>query len=244
MKTSRPAPSARRRCRRTWPGRKRTLTARSAGETVRPNGRTRRCRHGLAVEGFAEMPPTGGDVTLVAADFHLRAFGCGPTLLVEPEIHRGLASAETDRLELDQIVGDAEQRRAPGEELALKVRAQAVAKDGNVEDVGDLRQLPDLLGRQKLHFIEQHAGDRLAGVFQAHAREDVVGADERDCAGAQADARFDAAGPVTRVDRGREEQRAHPALPIIMAGLQQHRALAGVHRCIIEVDLGHGRRGP
>ena len=48
--------------------------------------------------------------------------------------------------------------RRAGEGIPLEVRAQTKADDGQVAHVGQPVQLAHLRGRQKLCFIDQHAG--------------------------------------------------------------------------------------
>ncbi|WP_031251988.1 hypothetical protein [Mesorhizobium sp. LNHC209A00] len=55
----------------------------------------------------------------------------------------------------------------------------------------------------------------------------------------QADARRDQAGIALAVMAGDEQHRAHAALAIIVRRLQQHGRLAGIHRRVVEVKLGH-----
>ena len=38
---------------------------------------------------------------------------------------------------------------------------------------------------------------------------------------------------------GDEQHRRHAALAVIVGGLQQHRRLAGIHRRVVEIELGH-----
>jgi hypothetical protein len=146
-----------------------------------------------------------------------------------------------DRLELGEVVGEAEQGGAAREEFALEVGAQPIAEDGEVEDVGDVAELPDLLGGEELGLVDQHAGDRSRGVGGAHLVEQVVAGGDRDGGGVQPDARLDAAGAVAGVDRRGEKQGAHAALLVVVARLEQDGALARVHRGVVKIDLGHGR---
>ena len=56
---------------------------------------------------------------------------------------------------------------------------------------------------------------------------------------AQADTRGDLAAAKAVINCRREQQGCHPPLAVVMAGLQQDRAFASVHRRIIKIQLGH-----
>ncbi|KAG1080821.1 hypothetical protein G6F40_015728 [Rhizopus arrhizus] len=59
--------------------------------------------------------------------------------------------------------------------------------------------------------------------------------------GAQADARSDHAGAGTIVQARGQDRHPHAALAVVVRALQQGGGLAGVHRRIVEVELGHRR---
>ena len=53
-----------------------------------------------------------------------------------------------------------EQVLAAFKRLALKIRAQSVGEDRNIQIVGDFAELKDLVTRQELGFINQNAMQR------------------------------------------------------------------------------------
>ena len=67
-----------------------------------------------------EMAAAQGDIAVVAADLGLRAGGDGMAFGIDAQVHRRLAAALAHRLQLDQRVGQREQRRRAGKELARK----------------------------------------------------------------------------------------------------------------------------
>src|SRR5438045_2053616 len=103
------------------------------------------------------MPTAERDVAVIAADLGLGPGGDGMALGVDAEIHRRLAATFAYGLELDQRIRQCEQRGGAGEKLALKVGAEAVAKHGNREAVGDLAQLQDVALGEELRLVDQDA---------------------------------------------------------------------------------------
>src|SRR5690349_8557941 len=99
------------------------------------------------------------DVAVVAAYLGLSARSDGVAALVDAKVHRRLASAFADGLELDHRVRKREEGGGAGEELALKVGAETVAEDRDAEAVGDLAQLEHVALRQELGFVDEHAVD-------------------------------------------------------------------------------------
>ena len=96
--------------------------------------------------------------------------------------------------------------------------------------------------RQELRFVHQHAMQRaMLGNVAPDLALQVVVAFERDAFRAQADARGHHAGAGAVVQARGEDRHAHAALAVVVRRLQQRRGLAGVHRRIIEIELGHAR---
>ena len=153
------------------------------------------------------------------------------------------SAAVADRLELDEIVGEGEQRAAAGKELALEISAQAVTKDRDFEHIGDIGELLDLGASEELGFVDQHAGDRINRVLMAHAVEQIIGGREHLGRGLEADAGAHPAETGAGVDGGHEHQGAHATFLIIIARLQQNRRFAGIHRRVVKVELGHSGGG-
>ena len=62
-----------------------------------------------------EMAAAQGDIAVVAADLGLRAGGDRMAVGIDAQVHRRLAPAFAHRFQLDQRIGEREQRRAsPG----------------------------------------------------------------------------------------------------------------------------------
>ena len=102
--------------------------------------------------------------------------------------------------------------------------------------------MPDLTARQKLGLIDKDtgAGAVLQPLFDPG--EQIVGGTEGVGHRADADAAGDPRFTRTGVEMGRQQISLHAAFDIIVRGLQKHGRFAGVHRGIIEVELGHGAR--
>jgi hypothetical protein len=67
----------------------------------------------------------------------------------------------------------------------------------------------------------------------------IVALAKRDGLCLKPDARRNTPDACSAVERGRQDNGAHPALLIIVGCLQQERGLARVHRSVIEVKLCH-----
>ena len=76
---------------------------------------------------------------------------------VDAQVHRRLAPAIADRLQLDERVGEREQMRAALEQIGLEIGPEAVGEHGNVELVADRGELDDLRAGQELRLVEQDA---------------------------------------------------------------------------------------
>lgn len=196
--------------------------------------------HGRRV-GFAlfEMTAAHGHVAVVSADFDLGAFPQRLPLEIGAQDHGGFAAAMTDGFDLDQIICPAEEGGAAFEQVTLKIGAQAVAEHGNIEFVGGLGQLEDLVAGEKLRFVDQHAGERLMGVRGFDLSEEVILSRKTDGFGGKADTRADPSGAATGVDAGSEEQGGHAPFLVVVARLEEEGGFACVHRRVIKVHLGH-----
>src|SRR5262249_30021773 len=83
------------------------------------------------------MAPAERDIAVVAADFGLGALGDGLAACVDAQVHRRLAAAGADRLDLLQAVRDAEQGCRSFEQLGAEIGTQAIAEHRHVELVTD-----------------------------------------------------------------------------------------------------------
>jgi hypothetical protein len=93
--------------------------------------------------------------------------------------------------------------------------------------------------RQELGLIDEDAmHDRVRVVF-GDAPVKIVAMPERLRPGRQADARADAALAGAIVESGDELHRRHAAFAVIVGRLQKHGRLAGVHRGVVKIELGH-----
>src|SRR5262245_16627815 len=99
-------------------------------------------------------------VALIAANLVLCPFLDREAIRVDPQVHRRLASARADRLELDQVVGDGEQRGASREELRLEIGSQPIGEDRYGELVAHRGELKDLCSGEPLGLVDQDAVDR------------------------------------------------------------------------------------
>ena len=105
-------------------------------------------------------------------------------------------------------------------------------------------ELPDLRARQELRLVDEHAAELAARVdVGAREREQIVLALEASARRLEADARRHHAFAAAVVERRRQDQRAHAALVIVVRALQQRRGLSGVHRRVVEIELGHRDQG-
>ena len=94
------------------------------------------------------------DVAVVAAYLGLRAGRHGMALTVDTQVHRRLAPALAHRFQLDQRIGQREQRGRAGEQRAEEVGAKAVAEHRDLELVGDAAQLEDMIGGEELRLVD------------------------------------------------------------------------------------------
>ena len=67
------------------------------------------------LEPFKEMLSAERYIAIVAANLGLRAGRNGSAFSIDAQIHRSLASALANRLQLDERVGKGQQGRRPGE---------------------------------------------------------------------------------------------------------------------------------
>jgi len=77
-------------------------------------------------------------------------------------------------------------------------------------------------------------------VMLGNAGIEIVAVAERLGFGLQADARRDQPLVALAIMACDEQHRRHVALAIVVGRLQEHRRLAGIHRCVVEVELCHG----
>src|SRR6185369_1463875 len=154
-------------------------------------------------------------VAVVAANLGLLARRYSMAFLIDAEIHRRLAPAFADSLQLDQRVRQGEESGGARKQLGLEVGSEPVAKHRDLQPVGDLAQLKYVPLRQELGFVDQNAvqfpllelaGDRLE---QIDALVISVGG----CG--KSDARTDFAGAGAVVVRRGPQHCLHAALTIV-----------------------------
>ncbi len=145
-----------------------------------------------------------------------------------------------DGAHLAQVVGQRQQRRRAGEQPAAEIDPQPVAHHRLAKVVGDAGQLPDLLLGQELRLVDEDAGGAAAPGFDQGEKIGFGGETQRGFG--DADAAGDLAGAGAVVQRRGQKQRRHAAFAIIVGRLQQERALAGIHRGIMKIKLGHAGR--
>src|SRR5690606_37014630 len=81
----------------------------------------------LLGQRFEVVAAAHRDVTFVAADLNLLAFAQTLAVGADAQVHGGLAAAVADGFQLNEIVGEGEQRTTAFEKVALKISAQPVA---------------------------------------------------------------------------------------------------------------------
>ena len=131
-------------------------------------------RYGLARHFFFPMGPADGDVAVVAADHHLFAVLDNLTRIIKADDHGRLAPAMADGLHFLYLVGNGKQALGAGEQLPLKIRAQAIGDDGNRQDIGHIAQLINLARRQKLCLINKDAGNGLNPMLCLHLGQQII----------------------------------------------------------------------
>ena len=147
-----------------------------------------------------------------------------------------------DGADLAHFVGQRQQGGGTGEKLPHEIHPQAIGHDRCVQVVHRAGQLPDLCVGQELRLVDQHAGDGALGQTRLDHGEQVAAFLEGVRVGTDADTRADAALSGAAVEAGGQQVGIHPALFVVMRGLQQDRAFARVHGGIVEVELGHVMR--
>src|SRR5437868_13836128 len=103
------------------------------------------------------MAATESNIAVVAADLGLGAARDGMSFGIDAQVHRRLAPAFAYCLQLDQSIGEGQERGAAFEQLALKVGAQAVAEHRDLQIVGDAAELKHVVASEELRFVHQHA---------------------------------------------------------------------------------------
>jgi hypothetical protein len=94
--------------------------------------------------------------------------------------------------------------------------------------------------RQELRLVHQHAAHRaVGGQVLFHPVLQVGVTVEGHAVGAQADPRGHHAGAGAIIQARGQDRHPHAALAVVVRALQQGGGLAGVHRRIVEVELGH-----
>ena len=145
---------------------------------------------------------------------------------------------------------DLEQAARPRECLRAEVRPDAIADHRDAIEDRDAQQIVDLLRREELRLVEQQAGhvaaarelDRRAVLLEQSVRV-VVRAHEIVDLTHDAETRVDLT-PRLRVDPRLRQEDPVLALLVVVRGLEERRRLAGVHRSVAEVQLGHGVDSP
>ena len=84
----------------------------------------------------------------------------GPATGVASHNHGCFLAAVADGANLAHFVGQRQQGGRPRKQLPLEIHAQPVTHDRNAQIIDGARQLPDLIGAQKLGFVDEDAGAR------------------------------------------------------------------------------------
>jgi len=194
----------------------------------------------FAAGDLLELGAAHRHIAFVASDLHLRPLLHRVPLVVDAHGHRRLLAGVADGLDLLQFVRPGQQVLASFEQLSEEVGAQPVTEHRHAQCIHHFAQLPHLHARQELRFIQQDAVQRPVGVDVLAQQPLEIGITiEAHALGAEANARGDDAATGAVVQLRGEDHHAHAALAVVVRRLQQRGGLAGVHRRIIEIELGH-----
>src|SRR5690606_24843243 len=122
---------------------------------------------GLVLFGTFDGPAAHSFLPMLAAKGEIDGFFDGDLVAIGQHTagqvlahdHCGLGSACADGANFAQGVGYGQQFQRAGKELALEVRSQAIAHDGNIEPIGHTGQLPGLFAGEELGLIDKDAID-------------------------------------------------------------------------------------
>jgi hypothetical protein len=142
-------------------------------------------------------------------------------------------------------MGDLEQSPRAWEGQGAEVGPDAVGQHRHARGQGDPQEVVHLGRGEELRLVDQEAGDVRAGPL-AHldsgALEDVdhvVARGEEDIGPPGHAEPGDDLVVALGVEVGLREQDVLAPLLVVVGRLEQRRALAGVHRSVAEIELGH-----
>ena len=174
------------------------------------------------------------DILVVGAQHHLLTLLQHVALIVKAGVEGRLFAAPADGLDLLQLVRQHQQVIAAGKQVALEVRPQTVADDGNIAVVHQMHQIVDLLLGEELGLVHDDAGVFLQ-LLVGHCLHLV----EVDAGVLQADAGGHHVVAVPCVQLGFYQQGFLTPLLVVEAGHQRVGAFAGAHGSVFEVKLCH-----
>ena len=179
------------------------------------------------------MPAAQADVFVVGAEHDLLSLPGDAAFAVQPGVVRRLPAAPADGLDLLDGIGKGQKPVAAGEEVSLKVRAQAVADDGNLVFIHDANQQLHLLLCEELRLIHNQAviGVRAHFIKVQRVKEGTFGLKAR----AGTNGEFAVAG----IHGGLEQKRVLAALMVIVPDHDGVGGLTGPHRAIAKIQLCH-----
>jgi len=186
------------------------------------------------------MTATDRDIAVVAADLHLLAIADSDSIWIDAQDKRGLAAAVADGFDFHHGIGPRQEISTPLEELPLEVGPQAIGQHRDSFKVAQIAELPHLLTRQKLGFIDQDAIDWLPRQLLLHDPLQIILRQKNVGLRLQSDSRPDDSLAEASIEVRDQNHRLHAPLLVVVAGLQEHRRLAGIHRRIVEVKFCHG----
>ena len=160
-------------------------------------------------------------------------------VFVDPQHHVGLLTTVTDGLDFSQVICPGQQLLTAREELALKICSEAVTQNRDPQFISYIGELLDLLALQKLGLIHKHAIDRLSFQKVTDQLEQIVQRIKQNGCRLKSDARGNGFLASSVIKCWSKYRRMHSAFAIVVARLQKHGGLAGVHRGVVEVELGH-----
>ena len=179
-----------------------------------------------------------GHIAVVAAQHHLGALGDDPPVPVDAGVHRGLAAAGADGLDLGDGVRQLHEPPGAGEEVGQKVGAQAEAEHRQVILVHQGAQLVDLLGGKELGLV---GDDHVMLPGGPVGLENVLVRGDDPGPVFQADAAADQVRPVPGVHAGLDEPDGHALFLVIELGDQRLGGFGGAHGPVFEIKLRHNK---
>lgn len=122
------------------------------------------CRHELGqfartMQFFHEMLAAKGNVAVVAANLYGCTFTDRATFSINTQVHCCLGAAFANCLQFMQFVGNGEKPFAALKQCGLEIGTQSVTKHRYLEDIGNGRQLKNMLFGEELGLVYKNTVD-------------------------------------------------------------------------------------